>query len=179
MRSDVYEPAEDTDLLIAALLGDAGLAGARALDVGTGSGAVGAAMRDAGARVLAIDVNPHACEAARMRGLDVLRGDLAGAVRGPFDLIAFNAPYLPSEPEERVDGWLDHAFHGGEGGVEVSERFVRDLPRVLAPRGRAYLVVSTRAELDRLRAAVPRALGVDVVATTRFFFEELQVWKLS
>lgn len=179
MRSDVYEPAEDTDLLIAALRKDAGLAGARAADVGTGSGAVGAAMRDAGARVVAVDINPSACRAARERGMDAVRADLTSALCGRFDIIAFNAPYLPSEPEERVEGWLDHAFHGGEGGVEVSERFVRDLPRVLAPGGRAYLVVSTRAQLPRLRDALPMSLRQEVVGSARFFFEELQVWKLS
>lgn len=178
---DVYEPAEDTELLVAALRKDAGevLAGALAADIGTGSGAVGVAMREMGARVLAVDVNPHACAAARARGLDAIRGDLTSALRAPFDVVAFNAPYLPSEPEERVEGWIDHAFHGGEGGVEVSERFVRDLPRVLAPGGRAYLVVSSRAQLGRLEAAVPAGLRLQRVGSTRFFFEEIQVWKLS
>lgn len=176
---DVYEPSEDTDLLIRALLLDR-LAGARALDVGTGSGAVARAMMDAGARVVAVDLSPHAARAARALGVPVVRGDLATAFRGPFDVVAFNAPYLPSSDEERVEGWLDHAFHGGEGGVEVSERFVRDLPRVLAPGGRAFLVVSSRADLARLAESTQGAgFAWTQVASARYFFEEIAVWRLE
>lgn len=177
MSQDIYAPAEDTTLLVGALPEPFG---ARlALEVGPGSGIVAHTLQAMGWRVLAVDVNPHAAAATAAAGVPTLRGDLATALRGPFDLVAFNAPYLPSEPEERVEGWIDHAFHGGEGGVEVSERFVRDLPRVLAPGGRAYLVVSSRAELGRLEAAVPAGLRLQRVGSTRFFFEEIQVWKLS
>lgn len=182
LHPHVYEPAEDTELLRRVLREqEPSLVGRRALDVGTGTGAVTRTLLDLGARVVAVDVSPHAATLARENapGADVVRGDLMGALRGPFEVVAFNAPYLPSEPHERVEGWLDRAFHGGEGGVEVSERFVRDLPRVLAPEGRAYLVVSSRADLDRLRAAV-RGAGLleETVGTERWFFEEVAVWRL-
>ncbi|HEX2022797.1 MAG TPA: HemK2/MTQ2 family protein methyltransferase [Candidatus Thermoplasmatota archaeon] len=184
LRTDkeVYEPAEDSALLAQAILERERLpAGAWALDVGTGTGVVARALESLGARVVAVDLNPKATEVARenLDGALVLRGDLATALRGRFEVVAFNAPYLPSGPEERVDGPIDHAFHGGEGGVEVSERFVRDLPRLLAPGGRAYLVVSSRADLPRLEAAVARAgLSREVAARARFFFEEIAVWRL-
>ena len=180
MSRDVYEPSEDTALLIRTVLAnEPRLASLRALDVGSGSGAVAAAMRKAGAEVLAIDISPLAVAATHAIGVPVIRGDLLAGVRGPFDVVTFNAPYLPSSDEERVEGWLDRAFHGGEGGIEVSEAFVRDLRRVLAPGGRAYLVVSSRAELDRLARSV-HASGFrqEMVASQRFFFEEIAVWKL-
>lgn len=182
LHPDVYEPAEDTALLQRVVRErEPALAGARCLDAGTGTGAVTRTLLDLGARVVAVDVSPHATRLARenARGADVVRGDLTTALRGPFAVVTFNAPYLPSEPHERVEGWLDRAFHGGEGGVEVSERFVRDLPRVLAPGGRAYLVVSSRADLDRLRAAVRDAgLAEETVGAERWFFEEVAVWRL-
>jgi release factor glutamine methyltransferase len=170
---EVYPPSEDTDLLIRALReNEPRLAGRWCAEVGTGSGAVADAMRAMGARVVATDLNPHAALDART--------DLLAALRGPFEVVAFNAPYLPSAPEERVAGWLDRAFHGGEGGVEVSERFVADLPRVLAPGGRGYLVVSSRADLDRLAASAERAgLRREKVASARFFFEEIAVWRFT
>lgn len=182
MSRDVYAPSDDTELLIRAIREQEGsLAGKRVADIGTGSGAVGDAMADLGADlVVAIDISPLATRVAKERVADVVRADLMSALRGPFDVIAFNAPYLPSSPEERVEGWLDKAFHGGEGGVEVSEAFVRDLRRVLAPDGRAYLVVSSRADLDRLALAVAGAgFRHEKVASARFFFEEIAVWKLS
>lgn len=174
-----YEPAEDTELLLAALRAE-DLAGRRVCEVGPGSGVVARAMMDAGARVVAIDINPRAAEATRALGVPVARGDLLSCVRGPFDLVAFNAPYLPSSDEERLEGWIDHAFHGGEGGVATSIRFARDLPRVLAPEGRAYLVVSSRADLNALAAALREAgLRHEKVASARFFFEEIAVWRIA
>lgn len=183
LHPDVYEPSEDTELLVRTLRErEPTLAGQRALDVGTGTGAIAAALSALGARVVAVDVSPHAVALARENapGADVLRGDLMGALRGRFAVVAFNAPYLPSAPEERLAGWIDRAFHGGDAGVEVSERFVRDLPRVLAPGGRAYLVVSSRADLDRLAATIAAAgLRHEKLASARWFFEEVAVWRLS
>jgi release factor glutamine methyltransferase len=177
--SEIYEPAEDTQLLIAAVT-DRALAGRRVLEVGPGSGVVSQTMMRYGAEVLAVDINPHACLATRALGVPVLRGDLASAVRGPFDLVVFNAPYLPSSDEERVEGWIDHAFHGGEGGIETSVRLVRDLPRVLARGGTALLVVSSRADLDALARAVTAAgLRHEKLRSARFFFEEVAVWSIS
>ena len=205
MSRDVYAPSDDTELLIQALRKEeSSLEGKRVADIGTGSGAVAEAMTSMGADlVVAIDISPLAARAAKGKLADVVRADLMSALRGPFDVVdggradeppstsrtrqrwsgfdvvAFNAPYLPSSAEERVEGWLDKAFHGGEGGVEVSEAFVRDLRRVLAPGGRSYLVVSSRADLDRLRATVREAgFHEEKVASARFFFEEIAVWKL-
>lgn len=181
MSHDVYAPSDDTELLIRTIREQEGsLAGKRVADVGTGSGAVARAMEELGADlVVAIDISPLAARAARGKVADVVRADLMSALRGPFDVVAFNAPYLPSAPDERVEGWLDKAFHGGEGGVEVSEAFVRDLRRVLAPGGRGYLVVSSRADLERLAKATDAAgFRHEKVASARFFFEEIAVWKL-
>jgi release factor glutamine methyltransferase len=179
-RAGYYEPAEDTELLLRALARE-DVAGRRVCEVGPGSGVVSRALLDRGARLVAVEVNPHAVAATRALGVPVVRGDLLSCVRGPFDLVAFNAPYLPSNEDERLAGDIDKAFHGGEGGVEVSERFARDLPRVLArPGGVALLVVSSRADLARLEATVRSAgLRHEKVEAQRFFFEEIAVWRLT
>lgn len=181
---DVYEPAEDSFLLADAVLAR-DLAGKRALDVGTGTGLAAIAAALKGARAVAVDVNPHAVALARANAaasevrVDVVRGDLASALHGSFDLVTFNAPYLPSAPEERVPGWLDAAFHGGEGGVEVAARLVADLPRLLAPEGEALLVVSSRGDLDALDAATRKAgLARSELGEARFFFERVVLWSL-
>lgn len=181
LHPEVYEPAEDSFLLADALLAR-DLAGTRALDVGTGTGIAAVAMAERGARVVAVDANPHAVHLARRnlagRG-GVVRGDLATAFRGPFDLVAFNAPYLPSARGERVEGWLDAAFHGGDDGVAVARRFVRDLPRLLAPGGEALLVASTRGDLGALATeAADAGLAVDEVGDARFFFERVVLLRL-
>lgn len=182
MSREVYEPSDDTQLVVRALHEhEPEVHGLLAVDVGTGSGAIARVLADRGARVVAVDITPPAVADARaLLGPVVMRGDLLTALRGPFDIVAFNAPYLPSSEDERVEGWLDHAFHGGVGGIEVSERFVRDLRRVLAPGGRAYLVTSSNADQDGLaRTIAAEGFRQEKVASARFFFEEIAVWKLS
>jgi release factor glutamine methyltransferase len=64
-------------------------------------------------------------------------------LRGPFDLVLFNPPYLPTRQEERIDDWLEFALDGGETGREVIRRFAAGVYRVLAPGGRILLIVSS------------------------------------
>ncbi|HOD85454.1 MAG TPA: methyltransferase, partial [Methanoculleus sp.] len=131
----VYTPAEDSFLLLRAALREV-RPDDRVLEVGAGSGYIAAGLLGRAARVVATDINPHAAASARARGVEVVRTDLAAGISGPFDLILFNPPYLPTAPEERIDDWLEYALDGGPTGRAVIERFIADAGRVLAPSGR-------------------------------------------
>ncbi|HQD25134.1 MULTISPECIES: HemK2/MTQ2 family protein methyltransferase [Methanoculleus] len=146
----VYSPAEDSALLLRAALREIHPTD-RVLEVGTGSGYVAAGLLNRAARVLATDINPHAVACARARGVAVVRTDLFAGLSGPFDLILFNPPYLPTAPEERIDDWLEYALDGGPTGRVVIERFIGDVGRVLAPFGRVLLLVSSLTGLDEVR----------------------------
>lgn len=171
----VYPPSEDTFLLLSAL--EVG-AGERFLEVGTGSGLIALHAAARGAKAVASDVDPGALRLAlrnaRANGLDLalVRADLLGPLRGPFDVVAFNPPYLPGAGEEPDPRWT-----GGPEGGEVIEGFLRGLPTLLAPRGRAYLVVSTLTGGGWRRCLEPWA--VRVVARARLPFEELRVLLLT
>lgn len=151
LDADVYEPAEDSALL-AGVVAERVESAERILDVGTGSGYVAEKLAEAtGAWVVGVDVNPHACRRAAERGVRVVRGDLAAPFRaGIFDVVAFNPPYLPTDPENVWDDWLETALSGGETGREVVERFLDDVGRVLAPDGSVFLVVSTYTGVDEV-----------------------------
>ncbi len=110
--SQIYFPAEDTFLLIQAALREVQPAD-RVLEVGTGSGAVAKAVMDIAPRTVATEINPHAAHYASRQGVNVVRGNLLDPVCGEFDLILFNAPYLPTKPEERLNDWLEFALDGG------------------------------------------------------------------
>ena len=146
----VYSPAEDSALLLRAALREIHPTD-RVLEVGTGSGYVAAGLLNRAARVLATDINPHAVACARARGVAVVRTDLFAGLSGPFDLILFNPPYLPTAPEERIDDWLEYALDGWPTGRVVIERFIGDVGRVLAPFGRVLLLVSSLTGLDEVR----------------------------
>jgi len=162
LPDQVYPPAEDSRLLLRAALAEVRPAD-RVLEVGTGSGYAAAGLMGRAAKVVATDINPHAARCARARGVEAVRTDLFSGLRGPFDLILFNPPYLPTAPEERLDDWLEYALDGGPTGRVVIERFVADAGRVLAPFGRILLLVSSLTGLDEVRELFARAGFVSFV----------------
>ncbi len=151
----VYFPAEDSYLLLRAALREVRPTD-RVLEVGTGSGYVAAGLLGRAAAVVATDINPHAVECARARGVATVRTDLFAGLSGPFDLILFNPPYLPTLPEERIDDWLEYALDGGPTGRAAIERFVADAGRVLSPFGRVLLLVSSLTDPGAVRELFAR-----------------------
>jgi release factor glutamine methyltransferase len=148
-HDQVYQPEEDTYLLLRAAVREVRTTD-RVLEVGTGSGLIAADLACRAAQVIATDINPHAAAQARDRGVEVVRTDLFSGLSGPFDLVLFNPPYLPTQPEDRIDDWLEHALDGGPTGRAVIERFVEDVDLVLAPFGRVLLLVSSLTGLDEV-----------------------------
>jgi release factor glutamine methyltransferase len=147
--SQVYQPEADTYLLLNAARVEI-RSGDRVLEVGTGSGIIAAELAGV-TDVVATDINPHAALCAREKGIDVVRNDLFSGIRGTFDLILFNPPYLPTLPEDRIDDWLEYALDGGTSGREVIGRFAAEVGRVLAPGGRILLLVSSLTGLPEVR----------------------------
>lgn len=117
--------------------------GLRVLDMGCGTGVVGVLAQAAGASVVATDLDPSACIAARENGLgDVRRGDLFEALPDDrFDLVAFNPPYLVGRPSRHP---LGRALYGGED-LSVLRRFGQQVGGHLVPGGAAWVVLSDRA----------------------------------
>lgn len=151
----VYPPAEDSALLLRAALREVRPTD-RVLEVGTGSGYVAVGLTNRAASVVATDINPHAVRCTRARGVAAVRTDLVSGLSGPFDLIIFNPPYLPTLPRERIDDWLEYALDGGPTGRAVIERFVTDAGRVLSPFGRILLLVSSLTDPDAVRELFSR-----------------------
>ena len=137
----VYEPAEDSWLLARAAR-DEVLAGDQILEIGVGSGIV--SEQFLGSHFLVgTDINPHAAYMAYAKGIPVIRTDLFSGILGPFDLILFNPPYVPTKPEERMDDWLEYALDGGEDGCCVIDRFFSEARFYLSKRGRVLVLLSS------------------------------------
>ena len=166
--TQIYFPSEDTYLLIKAALAEVKPTD-RVLEIGTGSGAVAKSLTEITPQVLAVEINPHAAQYAHeVNGIEVIRGDLFKPVCGEFDLILFNAPYLPTTPEERGDDWLEYALDGGPSGREVVERFLHEAPPHLSTFGRILLLISSLTGIDEvLKLCHAEALIALVVAEER------------
>jgi release factor glutamine methyltransferase len=176
---EVYQPAEDTYLLLRAAQSEA-RPGDLALEIGCGSGFLSQELGPKVARLIATDINPHAVRAAKARGIEVIRADLFRGIKGKFDLILFNAPYLPTEPKERTGQWIDYALDGGESGRQTVDRFIEDLAEHLRPGGRALLLISSLTGLAEVRRTAKAAgFTAEVVADEGCFFERLYVLRLG
>jgi len=153
---DVYEPAEDSYLLIDAArrVIDRSDRMLRILEIGTGSGIVSSVLMHQIPKHLyvATDISPHAVTCAKTNGVPVIRADMFTGLAGRFDLILFNPPYLPTAPDERVDGWLDYAWNGGDDGRMIIDRFLKQAPAFLADGGGILLVVSSLTDIERVCA---------------------------
>ena len=150
----------------------------RVLEVGTGSGKIAAELAKL-ALVVATDINPHAAVCARKAGVGVVRCDLCNGIRGSFDLIVFNPPYLPTEPHERIDDWLEYALDGGTTGRETIQRFASGIVRVLAPGGRILLLVSSLTGPDEvMELFADRGFVSEIVRQVTVEDEELYVMRI-
>jgi release factor glutamine methyltransferase len=176
---DIYQPAEDTYLLHRAALAEA-KEDDRALEIGCGSGFISQELGPLIRRLIATDISPHAVRAAKARGIEVVRADLFQGIKGKFDLILFNPPYLPTLQKERTGRWIDYALDGGESGRQTIGRFLGDLAGHLRPAGRALLLISSLTGLAEVQeTAAAAGLTAEVVAGERCFFEQLHVLRLE
>jgi release factor glutamine methyltransferase len=129
------------------------------LDLGTGPGTLllAALHQWPQARGIGVDASQRALGYARANadrlGLGALaefrRGDWAQGIKGPFDLILCNPPYIEAgaalAPD--VSEWEPHrALFAGPDGLEAYRRIAPDLARLTAPAGIACLEIGQGQE---------------------------------
>lgn len=180
VETDLYRPAEDSELLARAAIDRTGQDD-YVLEVGCGSGAVADRVADTGARVVGSDLNPHACTATAARGIPAVRANLVDPfARDTFDWILFNPPYLPAHPDLDRDDWLTVALTGGEDGRAVIDPFLDDVGRVLVSDGAVLLVVSSLTDVDAVKdRARENGFDVQTVAEESHPYEVISVMHLE
>ncbi|KAH9407239.1 HemK methyltransferase member 2 [Tyrophagus putrescentiae] len=188
----VYNPAEDTFILLDALEADLErikeLNPLICLEVGCGSGAVitsvAKALGPSQRLYLATDINPEALECTRRSHIQTVQTSLTGALADrlerSIDLLIFNPPYVPTADEEIQPG-LPASWAGGLCGRKIIDQFLADcLGRTLSDTGLAYLVVIEPNNLEQLgEAAKELGFSTSTVLTRRCGIEKLSVLRFQ
>jgi len=188
-RPEVYDPAEDTFLLLDVIKAKKGES---IFEIGAGSGVISLFCAQQGANVLCSDINPFSIDLikknykknkSRLIGnFSIRKGDLFSVLRSheKFDVIIFNPPYLPTKKGELVGGFFDKAVDGGKDGLNVIKRFIEVLSKHLRKNGKAFFVFSSLSDKNKLHAIISNnGLKEKIVASATFNDETLEVYLLK
>jgi release factor glutamine methyltransferase len=141
-----------------ALLGDAVLDEVheddRVLDMGTGSGVNAILAASKSTDVVAVDINPHALETARVNAerngvgdrISVLHSDVFDAVDGRFDLIVFDPPFRWFAPRDLFEAAMT------DENYRALRAFFAGARAHLTERGRMLIFFGTSGDLAFLRS---------------------------
>lgn len=153
-------------------------AGARVLDLGTGSGAIALALKKErpACAVMALDASKDALAVARGNGarlglaVEFVESDWWAALAGRrFDLVVANPPYIAEGDPHLVAGDLRFeptgALVAAEAGLRDLRRIIDGAPAHLAPGG--WLLLEHGYEQGEAVRALLRAQGFADVATRR------------
>ncbi|MDH3352980.1 MAG: methyltransferase [Nanoarchaeota archaeon] len=143
------------------------------LDMGTGSGILSETMLGFldKKNILAADINPAAVKLVKKKGLNAIKTNLFEKIKDNYDLITFNAPYLPLDSREPKDSQV--ATTGGKHGDEISVKFLTQAKKYLNKNGKILLLVSSLTPMDKIEK-----LGAKVVAKKKIFMEDLIILEI-
>lgn len=148
----VLIPRPETELMTEQVLRTAEQ-GDKVLDLCTGSGCIAIAIAKKGAEkeltVTASDISADALalaqENAKRNGADIkfIESDLLEGVRGKFNIIVCNPPYIKSGDiaglQKEVQFEPKGALDGGEDGLDFYRRLAKEAPRHLVKGGTLFM----------------------------------------
>ncbi|KAF9243826.1 S-adenosyl-L-methionine-dependent methyltransferase [Melanogaster broomeanus] len=202
-KLNVYDPAEDTFLLLDGLEKDAEQLKDQqpliCLEIGSGSGCVsaflGSILGPANALYLCTDINERAsiCTLATGRQnripLNSITCDLSRPLltrlRHSVDVIIFNPPYVPTDHHEASHSQdaagIAGSWAGGLDGMEVTNRFLDIVGELLSACGKFYLVALAQNNIPDIRQRMQEKFDLDseIVIQRRVRREHLHIVRFS
>lgn len=125
-------------------------------------------------KILCLDTNSAAVKLAKSKEFIAIKSDLFSKITKSrkFDLITFNAPYLPEEKLE--DGESKLITTGGKHGDEISLKFIKQAKQHLTKNGKIFLLISSHTPLAKIKKFKQK-----LVAEKSLFFEKLYILEFS
>ncbi|MDP2628806.1 MAG: methyltransferase [Nanoarchaeota archaeon] len=178
--SEIYSPDEDSFLMSDILKKEIPKllkknSDLKFLEIGSGSGVNLKIANESGIKkknIFSCDVNQRAVKLCKSLGFNCIKSDLFENIKGKFDLIIFNPPYLP---ENKFDKERDTS--GGKKGDETILEFLKQAKKYLCKKGKIFLLTSSFTPMSRIRKEM-KNYKHKILVRKKLFYEELFVWEL-
>jgi release factor glutamine methyltransferase len=176
----VYLPAEDSFLLSSVIKKEVYkifLKNKEAvfLEIGAGSGVQLQSLLEAGVKkknIFACDLNFDAVNCCKELGFNCIQSNLFEKIKGKYDLILFNPPYLPKDNLEDKESEI--ATTGGKKGGEIINLFLKQSKNYLNKNGKIFLLISSLTKGIKWNGYRKK-----ILAEKKIFFEKLTVFELT
>jgi len=176
----MYNPEEDSIMLAKAVQR---YARGKVLDLGTGSGiqALAAAKNKKTSSIVAVDIDKEAIKACKKdiknRKITFRHSNLFSNIKGRFDTIIFNPPYLPEEKEIKIK---DKEIYGGREGCELIVKFLKQVKKYLNKEGTILLVFSSFTNKKKIDNIIyDSGFSFKELEKRHIFFEDIYVYLIS
>ncbi len=183
MNEKIYYPSEDSQFFVSFLEKRGGSYNI-SVDVGSGTGIVSLIIAKISNRVIAVDINSNACKYTwkkiKEKGfddkVDIVCCDALTAIRKMiiFDLIVSNPPYLPCNGN-------DISVCGGERGIEIPLKLIKNSLDNINAQSKIYMVLSSLSDLEYFREELMRYnLSYKIVSMLKVgIFEDLYIYEIQ
>ena len=184
---EIYQPAEDSYFFVNFLKTylknqrpntehptPKSLSKIKMLDMGTGSGILSetASKFLDKKNITPVDINPDSIKLLKQKGYKAIKSNLFQKIKNKFDLITFNAPYLPLDKREPKESQL--ATTGGKRGDEISIKFLNYAKKHLNKNGKIFLLISSLTPMDKIKKHISK-----IIARKKLFMEELLILEFN
>ncbi|KAL6931406.1 related to eRF1 methyltransferase catalytic subunit MTQ2 [Hanseniaspora guilliermondii] len=198
--NNVYDPAEDTFLLMDALESEHNKGqydlerSTLSLEIGSGSGMISSfiikhKIFGENNYHLSSDINPLAIKETlktiKLNGVgrnDVLLMSLLDSVRdGSIDYLVFNPPYVPSDdvPILSDEDRLSVALEGGKNGMEITNLLIEQLSMKLSTEGCAYILFCASNKPLEYKESISDMYNMELIEKRKCGWEVLSIYKIT
>ena len=144
----VYQPQEDTHLLLDSIIKNIKNQKLNILEIGCGSGYVSINLLKEynNLKITCTDINKNAIKLSKENAkennikIKFIESNLFENIKQEYDIIIFNPPYLPQDKLSSKHS-IDTALYGGKKGYEITHQFIEQVYNNLKPNGKIFLLL--------------------------------------